>query len=99
MVRYSTNTASRCFILLSAIMFSRFLAGGAAAQDNTNTRLGTGALQNNTTGSLNTAIGFEALRDNTEGNSNTAIGVVALQNNARSSYTRAADLVVIGDVY
>ena len=31
--------------------------------------------------------------------SNTSLGTGALQNNATGSYTRAADLIVIGDVY
>src|SRR5262245_42317039 len=48
MVRYSTTTASRCSVFVAALMFSLFLAGVAAAQ--TNTSLGAGALQNNTTG-------------------------------------------------
>jgi hypothetical protein len=56
--------------------FSRsFLSGVAAAQ--TNTSLGTAALQNNTTGHYNTASGVDALFSNTTGNGNTAIGWLA----------------------
>jgi hypothetical protein len=56
-----------------------FLAGVAAAQGNTS--LGTGAFQDNTTGSFNTASGFQALFSNTTGTLNTANGVNALANN------------------
>ena len=50
MLRHSTNTASFFSVLIAALIFSLSLAGVAAAQ--TNTSLGTGALQSNTTGSL-----------------------------------------------
>ena len=50
MFRHSTNTASFFSVLIVALIFSLSLAGVAAAQ--TNTSLGTGALQNNTTGEL-----------------------------------------------
>jgi hypothetical protein len=46
-----------------------------------NTAIGTGALQNNTTGNNNTAIGYQALRLDTTGNFNTASGVAALSVN------------------
>jgi hypothetical protein len=59
MVRHSTTTASRCSVLLAALMFLLSLAGVAAAQDNT-------------TGVANTAIRFEALLSNTTGDFNTA---------------------------
>ena len=55
MHRHSTHTASFFSVLIAALIFSLSLAGVAAAQGNTS--LGTGALQNNTTGSFNTAIG------------------------------------------
>jgi hypothetical protein len=48
MFRYSTNPASFFSVLFAALVFSLTLAGVAAAQGNTS--LGTGALQNNTTG-------------------------------------------------
>jgi hypothetical protein len=63
-----------------ALIFSLSLAGVAAAQEG-NTRLGTGALQNNTTGDLNTAVGANALRSNTTGTGNTASGANALRPN------------------
>ena len=72
MFRHSTNTASFFSVLMAALIFSLSLAGVAAAQ--TNTSLGTGALQSNTTGSYNTAIGFDALFSNTTGSFNTASG-------------------------
>ena len=76
MFRHSTNTASFFSVLIAVLIFSLSLAGVAAAQDNTS--LGTGALQNNTTGSFNTAIGVDALFSNTTGSFNTASGVNAL---------------------
>jgi len=75
MHRHSTHTASFFSVLIVALIFSLCLAGVAAAQGNTS--LGTGALQNNTTGTDNTAIGMQALRSNTTGNSNSAIGAFA----------------------
>jgi hypothetical protein len=77
MFRHATNTPSFCSILMAALMVSLSLAGGAAAQQG-NTSLGTGALQNNTTGSFNTATGVNALFSNTTGNYNIATGVNAL---------------------
>jgi hypothetical protein len=56
MFRHSTNTASFFPVLIAALIFSLSLAGVVWAQGNA--ILGTGALQNNTTGSFNTAIGF-----------------------------------------
>jgi trimeric autotransporter adhesin len=76
MHRHSTHTASFFSVLIAALIFWLSLAGVAAAQDNTS--LGTGALQNNTTGSFNTAIGTQALFGNTTGSANTASGASAL---------------------
>jgi trimeric autotransporter adhesin len=83
MFSHSTNTASFFSVLIAALIFSLSLAGVAAAQGTGslaqgNTSLGTGALQNNTTGDYNTANGFDALFSNTTGTSNTASGVNAL---------------------
>ena len=47
---HSTNTASFFCVLIAGLIFSLFLAGVAAAQSNTS--LGAGALQSNTTGQL-----------------------------------------------
>ena len=55
---HSTHPASLFFVLMAALIFLLSLAGFAAAQGNTS--LGTGALQNNTTGSFNTASGLSA---------------------------------------
>ena len=52
MFQHSSNTASFFSVLIVALIFSLGLAGIAAAQGNTS--LGTGVLQNNTTGSYNT---------------------------------------------
>ena len=90
MFRDSTNTASLFFVLIAALIFSLCLTGVAAAQGNTS--LGTGALENNTTGSFNTAIGFDALFNNTMGDSNTASGVQALQSNTTGDQNTANGL-------
>ncbi len=47
----------------------------------TNAAIGTGALQNNTSGALNTAMGTSALAANSTGNENTATGSFALTSN------------------
>lgn len=61
--------------------------GGASIASNTT--VGTGALQLNTTGSNNTASGVNALQNNTTGNSNTAHGLQALQNNTTGTSNTA----------
>jgi Chaperone of endosialidase len=90
MFTHSNNTASFFFGLMAALILSFSLAGGAAAQSNTlNTSLGTGALQNNTTGSFNTATGASALFSNTTGNANTASGLNVLTNNTTGNNNTA----------
>ena len=69
--RHSTNPTSFFSVLMAALIFSLSLAGVAAAQGNTS--LGTGVLQNNTTGSYNTATGFSALFSNTTGTKTTTL--------------------------
>jgi trimeric autotransporter adhesin len=87
MFRHSTSTASLFSVLVTALIFLLYLAGGAAAQSNTS--LGTGALQNNTTGSFNTATGASALFSNTTGNANTASGLNVLTNNTTGNNNTA----------
>jgi len=78
MFSHSTNTASFFSVLIAAVIFLLFAAGGSwAAKSQDNTDLGKDALKNNTTGIANTAIGVQALFDNTIGNFNTAIGANA----------------------
>jgi hypothetical protein len=55
-----------------------------------NTALGSGALENNTSGSFNTAAGSEALQNNTTGAYNTATGGGALPMNTTGTYNTAA---------
>ena len=86
MFRHST---ARFFsVLIAVLMFSLSLAGVAAAQGNTS--LGTGALQNNTTGSFNTATGSNALTDNTTGSFNSASGANALIGNILGDFNTAS---------
>ena len=59
---YVSSFYQHCFVFVRSYCCTHvlaLLAGVAAAQGNTS--LGTGALQNNTTGSQNTAIGVDAL--------------------------------------
>ena len=58
MHRHSTHTASFLSVLIAAVIFSLSLTGVAPAQSNTS--LGTGALQHNTTGQNNTAAGVNS---------------------------------------
>jgi trimeric autotransporter adhesin len=74
-------------LVIAALILSLCLVGVAAAQGNTS--LGTGALQNNTTGSFNTATGASALFSNTTGNANTASGLNVLTNNTTGSNNTA----------
>ncbi len=87
MFSHSTHPASPFSILIATLIFSLSLARVAAAQGNTS--LGTGALQNNTTGSLNTASGVNALFSNSTGTNNTAGGLNALRNNTTGSFNTA----------
>jgi hypothetical protein len=101
MVRHSTTTASHCSVLLAALMFSLSLAGVAAAQDNTDTSPGIGALPTRPllselmaifrkiTDNNNTAIGASALENNTTGVFNTAIGINTLLTNTTGNNNTA----------
>jgi trimeric autotransporter adhesin len=87
MFSHSTNTDSFFSVLIAALVFSLSLAGMAAAQSNTS--LGEGALQNNTTGSNNTAVGLDALFSNTTGGYNTASGAFSLFSNSIGEFNTA----------
>jgi ethanolamine utilization protein EutQ (cupin superfamily) len=66
--------------------------GRGAGDIGSNTALGSGALNANTTGSFNTANGFNALQNNTTGGFNTANGFNALQNNTTGGSNTANGL-------
>jgi trimeric autotransporter adhesin len=66
--------------------------GRGAGADISNTVVGNGALQANTTGIDNTANGYRALYSNTIGNSNTAAGLQALNANISGNSNTAAGL-------
>ena len=66
--------------------------GKGAGAIASNTAVGSGALNANTTGINNTANGVSALRDNTTGSSNTAIGLNALVSNTTGNYNTASGL-------
>jgi hypothetical protein len=63
--------------------------GRGAGNISTNTALGSGALNANTTGDLNTATGFESLQNNTTGVGNTANGRNALRDNTTGDFNTA----------
>ena len=94
MFSYSINTASFFSVLMAALIFSLSLAGVAWAQGNTS--LGTGALQNNTTGSFNTAIGAGANVSAGNLTNATAIGFGALVNASNKIRLGNAAVTVIG---
>jgi len=64
--------------------------GKGAGAIASNTALGSGALNSNTTGVSNTASGKDALANNTTGTSNTASGVQALQSNTTGTNNTAS---------
>jgi hypothetical protein len=70
-------------------VFNGVNIGRGGGNISTNTRTGTSALLNNTTGNSNTASGIDSLRFNTTGNSNTADGVQALFSNTTGSSNTA----------
>jgi hypothetical protein len=70
-------------------IFNGVNVGRGGGNISTNTRTGTSALLNNTTGANNTANGFQALFSNTTGGNNTANGASALQNNTTGNINTA----------
>jgi hypothetical protein len=93
MFRHSTNAVSFFSVFIAALIFSLSLAGVAAAQSNTS--LGSGALQSNTTGRDNTAIGVGA--DVSAGNltNATAIGFGAVVNASNKIHLGNTGVTVI----
>jgi len=69
--------------------------GKGAGAISSNTALGSGALNANTTGSDNTASGKDALNANTTGSNNTASGVSALRNNTTGFNNTASGLIAL----
>jgi hypothetical protein len=67
------------------------------SDENSSTALGTGALQNNTTGQYNAAIGAGALQSNTVGASNTASGSLALQANTGGAFNTANGAIALAN--
>jgi trimeric autotransporter adhesin len=94
MFQHSTNAASCFSVLIVALIFSLALAGIAAAQQS-NTTLGTGAFQSNTTGIFDTAIGFDALQRNNTGRFNTAVGGDALLFNTAGEHNTASGMLAL----
>jgi len=66
-------------------LVNNITVGRGAGAISSNTAVGSGALQANTTGANNIANGFRALYNNTTGNNNTANGYQALYSNTTGS--------------
>jgi hypothetical protein len=87
MFHHSLKAAPFFSVLIAALIYSLSLAGVASAQSNTS--LGIGALQNNTTGANNTAVGGNALFTNNTGSNNTATGLNSALSNTIGTFNTA----------
>lgn len=72
--------------LFGLALFIAITAGTIVIAQTGNTKLGTGALNKNTTGDNNTAVGVHALTNNNTGSHNTAVGRAAMANNTSGNY-------------
>ncbi len=66
------------------------LSHTSGSEGQSNTSVGMGALNANTTGASNTAIGYQSLQANTTGDHNTASGFQSLQANTTGNYNMAS---------
>jgi hypothetical protein len=71
------------------------LPPGTNGSFGSNTAVGIGALQSNTSGVSNTAIGNNSLFKNSDGSSNTAIGIGALSSNTSGTLNTASGVNVL----
>jgi hypothetical protein len=94
MFSYSTNRAAFFAVLIGVLIFSLSMAKVAAGQQS-NTILGIGAFQSNTTGIFNTAIGFDTLQRNNTGRFNTAVGGDALLFNTKGEHNTATGMLAL----
>jgi len=81
----------------SDALINGITVGRGLASVSTNTAVGNGALQANTTGINNTAVGKDALDSNTTGSSNTATGVTALRDNTTGTNNTATGVNALRD--
>ena len=81
----ATLNSENADILIRGTATDPISIGRGGGSVNTNTRLGSNALQNNVSGSQNTAFGFQTLLTNNSGASNTALGNRALRANGVGS--------------
>jgi hypothetical protein len=91
-VGIGTVSPARLLDVNGDALISGLTVGKGAGAIASNTALGSGALNANTTGSNNTASGRNALASNTTGFQNTASGVNALQSNTTGSGNTASGL-------
>jgi len=70
--------------------------GLGASSVATNTAVGAGSLQANSSGNYNTALGYSALQSNTTGTSNVALGATTLSNNTTGGSNVAIGTQALG---
>ena len=96
-VGIGTNTPARILDVNGDAAIHGVRVGRGAGNISSNTALGSGALNANTTGISNTATGRESLYNNTTGNDNTATGRDALRNNTTGNDNTATGLAALRD--
>jgi hypothetical protein len=85
-VGIGTTNPSHVLTVAGDASINGLIVGKGTGAVITNTALGQGVLQVNTTGSYNTAAGQATLQNNTTGSYNTAVGVNSLITNSTGSY-------------
>jgi len=89
-VGIGTSSPAKKLDVAGDALISGLTVGKGAGAIASNTAVGSGALNANTTGTQNTASGLNALLNNTTGANNTASGHSALQNNTTGSGNTAS---------
>jgi len=83
------NNTTKILSVTNDAVFNNVNIGKGGGSISSNTRVGTNALLNNTSGNNNTANGSSALLNNTSGATNTANGVSSLRDNTTGSNNTA----------
>jgi hypothetical protein len=84
------NNTTKILSATNDAIFNGVNVGRGGGNVSSNTRVGSGALNANTTGNQNTAVGVDCLRFNTTGSNNTANGRLALRNNTTGNNNTAS---------
>jgi hypothetical protein len=88
-VGIGTATPARLLDVATDAAIHGVRVGRGAGDISSNTAVGSGALNVNTTGSTNTAVGLNSILANTTGASNTALGESALRSNTTANQNTA----------